>query len=130
MKLILALALGGEVVFVHWAPMQCHVYQEYPEEMTSFDCLLLVTGLNELVREVELYYEFGKYGEITNLKLISDGFIDSVEVYALIEYKRFEDAWAAILGADRYELLGQTIFVNWGNKMLVIHSFILCFSHM
>lgn len=73
---------------------------------------IYVGNLPYTVGEDDLRSHFGSFGEIVNLKLISDKFTGQSKGFGFIEYASKEEAEAAVEACNGQDFQGRSIRVN------------------
>ncbi|WVN85635.1 uncharacterized protein L203_100784 [Cryptococcus depauperatus CBS 7841] len=75
--------------------------------------VIIVTGLNEEATEEDLSDFFADFGDVTNINMPLNRRTGYVMGYALVEYKKKEEAEKAIAETDGTTFLEQTIHTNF-----------------
>jgi len=78
--------------------------------------IIAVTGIHEESQEDDIHEAFSEYGPIKQLHMNLDRRTGFVKGYALVEYKNYKEAQAAINAMDDTMLLEKKIHVDWAFK--------------
>eukprot|EP00948_MAST-09A_sp_MAST-9A-sp1_P003342 g3342.t1 len=75
--------------------------------------ILMVTGVHEEAQDDDVMDKFLDYGQVINMHMNLERRTGYVKGYALVQYKKREEAERAIRKANNSKLLGKKINVTW-----------------
>eukprot|EP00455_Lapot_gusevi_P030438 TRINITY_DN3276_c0_g1_i1.p1 TRINITY_DN3276_c0_g1~~TRINITY_DN3276_c0_g1_i1.p1 ORF type:complete len:177 (+),score=33.47 TRINITY_DN3276_c0_g1_i1:61-591(+) len=78
--------------------------------------VLIVTGVHEEATEQDIEEKFGEFGEMLQIVLNLDRRTGFVKGYALVEFKRYDDADNARRALNDTDILEQKVSVDWAFK--------------